>query len=285
MSTDLKKGIVYVATGADYVEEAIIAATSCKRHNNYPIALITDRNPPELPEGLFNVVIKKDAAYTYKDKLMLKYSPFESSIFLDTDTYVAENLDDLFKLLEFREFAIHQADEGYEFQMDEVSNAMPEFNTGVIAFRQTPAVKKLLDDWENAFLANPGIKTDQYHLRKTLYASDVRFAIFSSAYNFIIYYPNFVIQTVKVVHGRPLHLLPEIAKDINMIRHTDAWRRAFYPYNNRHGILYQNLQSKDIYKLMGFHFRALAGNWYRKVKMFAGNLKSRISRKQNAEND
>jgi len=267
------KGILYVATGKKYVEEAIFSAISCKRTNSYPIALITDSEDYILPKNLFNIVIVKSAEYNYIDKLLLKYTPFEQTIFLDTDTFVTDRLDDLFRILDYREFAIHQADEGYEFSMPEISNAMPEFNTGVIAYRLTKNVKLLIENWHMAFKKNSHIKTDQYHLRKTLYESEVKFAIFSSAYNFIIYYPNFVIQSVKILHGRPLSSLQKIAEDLNRIRHDNAWRRAYYPYNNDFGLLYQNMKSEDILKLAKFNLRALLGNFRQKVISTIKNIR------------
>src|SRR5206468_9649535 len=109
----MKRGFLYIATGKKYIDEAIIAAYSCKKYNDYPIALITDSLDHKLPEGLFNNIIVKLATFSYKDKLLIRYSPFKQTIFLDTDTYVAGNLDDLFRILDYREFAIHQADEGY----------------------------------------------------------------------------------------------------------------------------------------------------------------------------
>lgn len=261
-----KKGILFIATGVKYIEEVIPAAESCKATNNYPIALITDSLDHQLPDGLFDHVIIQNAHFNYKDKLLIKYTPFEYTIFLDTDTYICDKLDDLFRILDFREFAIHQADEGYEFEMNEVSNAMPEFNTGVIAYRLTVNVKKLIKDWKNSFDLNSKITTDQYHLRKTLYESDVKFAIFSSAYNFIIYYPNFIIQKVKILHGRPFDSLKKIAADLNNIRHDNAWRRMYYPYNNDFVIIYQNQKNKDIAKQLKFFTRAFAANILRKFK-------------------
>ncbi|MFB9844068.1 hypothetical protein [Mucilaginibacter ginsenosidivorans] len=268
--TGSEKGILYVATGQKYVEEAIISATSCKVHNSYPIALITDRAAYDLPAGLFDEVIVKSAYFNYRDKLLIRHTPFAKTVFLDTDTYVVEPLDDLFSILDFREFAIHQADEGYEFSMPGMSNAMPEFNTGVIAFSLTPEVVRLFDDWDAAFDTNTEIKTDQYHLRRTLYSSAVRFAIFSSAYNFIVYYPNYVIQTVKVFHGRPAGLLREIAQDFNRIRHDFAWRRMYFPYNHQFTVIYQNLENSDISRLVRFNIRAFFANIYRRARLKSG---------------
>ena len=261
-----KRGILYIATGKKYVDEAIISAISCKKHNHHPIALITDSADYILPDDLFNNVIVKPAIFSYKDKLLLRHSPYEQTIFLDTDTYIADTLDDLFRILDYREFAVHQADEGYEFDMPEVSSAMPEFNTGVIAFKLTENVLNMLDVWEKSFDIIPAITTDQYHLRKTLYASEVKFAVFSSAYNFIIYYPNFIIQKVKVMHGRPVELLPGIADDLNNIRHQNAWRRTFYPHNNSYTLIYSNPIYKDAFKLIRVNLWIVSASFYRKLK-------------------
>ncbi|MDB4927018.1 hypothetical protein [Mucilaginibacter sp.] len=269
----LNKGVLYIATGEKYVAEAIQSAISCREHNSYPIALITDSAAHVLPEALFDIVIIQRANFNYKDKLLIRHSPFEQTVFLDTDTYVADKLDDLFKILDYREFAIHQADEGYEYQMPDVSNAMPEFNTGVIAYKLTSAVKNLIDAWEISFNTNPQVVTDQYHLRKTLYDSDVKFAVFSSAYNFIIYYPNFVIQTVKILHGRPFSALKKVANDVNAIRHDNAWRRTYFPYNHDFALIYANMLNRDIIKLVKFNTRAFFANYYRGINKKLFNKK------------
>ena len=64
----MDKGILYIATGLPYINEAIIAAASCKKHNNYPIALVTDAESYDLPAGLFDIVIIKPARFSYRDK-------------------------------------------------------------------------------------------------------------------------------------------------------------------------------------------------------------------------
>lgn len=259
-------GILYVATGKKYIHEAIESATSCRKSNPYPIGLITDSHEYQLPQGLFDSVIIKDAQYSYRDKLLIRYTPFEKTIFLDTDTLVINELGDLFRLLDFREFAVHQQDEGYEYNMPELSNAMPEFNTGVIAFRMTDDVQKLFLNWNASFETVREIVTDQYHLRRALYESTVKYAIFSSAYNFIVSYNNYVIQQVKVLHGRPFQFLREVAKQINNVPHESAWRRTFYPINNKFFILYTNPTAKDSFKILRSSTRMYLSNVIRKIK-------------------
>jgi hypothetical protein len=246
----MNEGILYIATGEKYIKEVLNAAISCKKHNDYPIALITDKHYDLIEDGLFDQIILKEANYSYRDKLLIKYTPFEKTVFLDTDTMVLGNLSDLFHVLDYREFAIHQADEGYEFPMDGLCGAMPEFNTGVIAFCKSKSVLNLIDHWNSSFDLNKSIKTDQFHLKRILYESDVRYATFSSAYNFIVYYPNYVIQQVKILHGRPFSSLNKISKEINNIKHDAGWRRTFYPFSNNFFILYAHLNRKDAFNIL-----------------------------------
>ncbi|RYE49652.1 MAG: DUF262 domain-containing protein, partial [Sphingobacteriales bacterium] len=213
-----------------------------------------------LPKDLFDFIIIKPAKYSYVDKLLIRYTPFKKTVFLDTDTLIINPLDDLFALLHVREFAVFQQDEGYEYQMPENSGAMPEFNTGVIAFVLTPAVQKLFGQWEKSFEEFPAIKTDQFHLRRYLYESDVRYSTFSSAYNFIVSYNNYVIQHVKVLHGRPHSYLQLVAKRINDVKHESAWRRTYYPVSNRFFVLYSNPTIKDSFFIFKQAAMMLMGN-------------------------
>ncbi|TZF86198.1 glycosyltransferase family 77 protein (plasmid) [Pedobacter sp. BS3] len=244
------KGVVYVASGSSYIKEAVFSATSFKKHNAEPICLITDRLYPEENLEIFDTILIRPCQYNYIDKLLAIETPYDKTIFLDTDTYVCQDLSDLYGLLDYTEFAIHQADEGYEHIIYEFNGAMPEFNTGVFAFRNTQPVKKLFGDWQASYHRKPEISTDQYHLRWALYNSTIRYSTFSTAYNFITYYPNYTLQKVKVLHGRPQNQLPIIEKDLNHIRHKNGWRRFYYPISHHGIMIYQDLTVPDTLKLI-----------------------------------
>jgi hypothetical protein len=112
----MQKGILYVATGARYVEEARSSARSVRACNpGLPICLVTDqsiepdadfdivRDVHETPSGTAagpeNYLALDRVAY-YRKILPLVGSPFEKTLFLDTDTWVGDSLEDLFTLLD-----------------------------------------------------------------------------------------------------------------------------------------------------------------------------------------
>ena len=83
-----KRGIVYVATGAAYIKEAIFSASITRKHTSNPIYLITD-NPdyPDLVESCFSKIIQHPSPkYSYRDKISALVSlEFDYTLFLDTD--------------------------------------------------------------------------------------------------------------------------------------------------------------------------------------------------------
>jgi hypothetical protein len=87
-----KRGFVFVAWGEKYVQEAIRSAISIKRHMDYPICLITSRKNQKLE--IFSHIIYEKFSYSYKDKILMKLSPYEETIFLDTDTFILESMDE-----------------------------------------------------------------------------------------------------------------------------------------------------------------------------------------------
>ena len=91
-------GVVYSATTERYVEEAIRSATSSLRHNDLPHMLFADAEPAPVP-GL-EVVLFEPSGNPYVDKIAnMRRSPFERTIYLDTDTYVVDEIVHVLELL------------------------------------------------------------------------------------------------------------------------------------------------------------------------------------------
>ncbi len=100
-------------------------------------------------------------------------SPYEKTLFLDTDTWILKSVEPIFALL----------DEGYEWciaprpDFTLVNGALTllayqhatDDNTGVIAFRKSPAVSRLFDRWHSAICNQdetqilPGTYCDQLY--------------------------------------------------------------------------------------------------------------------------
>ena len=93
----VKKGFVTVATGNDqYYQLAANLLLSYKKRGagTYPFALICDRTN-EYTDLFDDVVIVQDVRKSTVDKLLMRYSPYDENLFLDADTLILENIDDL----------------------------------------------------------------------------------------------------------------------------------------------------------------------------------------------
>lgn len=96
------KGFVTVATGSDRYYE--LAANLCRSYKTrgageYPFALVCDREN-EYTAVFDQVVIVEDFTRSTLDKMLMQHSPYAESIFLDADTLILKNIDDLWDVFE-----------------------------------------------------------------------------------------------------------------------------------------------------------------------------------------
>lgn len=189
-------GVVFVATGARYIACAEAAARSVRRHMpDVPIALFTDAPllGVALPE-MFDPVIELESVHHRSKVDCLMKSPFERTLFLDADIRVLEDVSELFDLLERFDIAMAHAHARNRAATRAVwthalSDAFPQFNTGVIAVRRNPQTHALLQTWSKSYKA-AGFRKDQVTLRELLWASDLRLATLPPEYN--IRYPKYL---------------------------------------------------------------------------------------------
>lgn len=87
---------------------------------------------------------------------------------MDSDTYITGTISEFFEILELVDFAITQ-----EFKLTsktenlDYKNIFPEFNSGVIVFRNSVAMKKVLDDWLT-YCIDKGMGNDMPGLREAV---------------------------------------------------------------------------------------------------------------------
>jgi len=207
----MSRGILYLATGEDFVEEAKYSASSAKEvMPDVPITIITNKTTNS--EVFDNVLDLKDPRHDGGDRVshMLR-SPYDRTLFIDTDIYFAEAIHELFDLLD--EFDIGAATNGQFFKSleqhgKEIPTAFPEFNTGVLLYKNNQPVQKLHQLWETEFKTDTegGVVHNQPSFRKALYKSNVRYTILPRRYNCIFRRPGHVHRKVKIFHGRLLDL-------------------------------------------------------------------------------
>ncbi len=210
MIEDDNSGIVYIATGEKFVEEARISAKSAKSvMSDVSITLFTD---VETDEDVFDNVVEIDAPrHDFGDQVYhLNRTPYERTIFLDSDIYIEESITDLFDVLDkFDIAAAHNqtnySSERVDFEaVKEIPNCFREYNSGVVAFKSNPVVSNFFETWQDAYaeVVNRGQIHNQAAFRLALYRSDVRIAALPSEYNCIFRRSGCVSDRVKVFHGR-----------------------------------------------------------------------------------
>lgn len=184
-------GVLFAASGAAHVAAARAAAASVRASNpGLPIAIFSDAPDPG-PEFDHVVRLEKGRARSKVDSLFR--TPFEHTLYLDTDTRVRGDLADMFRLLERFDLAVAQVTRAYKdtyrksWKAD-VPDAFPQHNGGVILYRASPVALDFLRDWQ-ANYDEAGVVGDQMTFRDLLWRSDLRFCVLPERYNLRRYSP------------------------------------------------------------------------------------------------
>lgn len=200
-------GIVYVATGKKYIEEASISAFSAKQWMpDLPITVFTDQK--EVSECFDNVVPITSTGDGFKDKVVfMAQSPYERTLFLDTDTYLCNSVYELFELLDHFDIAMaHDHLVRQVYPLKNIPICFPEFNSGVIAFRRTILLADFFIKWQDNFDSDKfehgtiGNHPDQPSLRQVTCSSELRIATLTPEYNCMFRYAGSVSGEVKILH-------------------------------------------------------------------------------------
>lgn len=204
---DMPTGVLYYAIGERFAGEAERSAASVRRHMPaIPIAICTDS--PVDPKLFETVTMPPDGLSLKQLKMhVLKASPFERTLFLDTDTLMLEPVWEIFDVLDAYDVAMALAP-GYRLRArDEgqaasgVPAAYPAWNSGVIAARRSPEAQDLFASWSRLFV-EMNRPLDQPALRVAAYRSAARIAPLPYSYNYRLTYPGGVRGVVKILHGR-----------------------------------------------------------------------------------
>jgi hypothetical protein len=222
-------GIVYSCSGEEYLAEALRSARSSLRHNRMPHVLFATADVPS-EDGL-QIVRFEPSSNPYVDKIAnMRRSPFARTIYLDTDTFVVDEIAHVLGVLDRYDLAAAFAP-GYRGLADpEVPLAFYEFNTGVLAWRACDRVAAFMRSWQETYLAwlaeepfsgagkaNPrriersratgrshsiGGAADQPAFRRCAWQHDVRLFVLGPEYNLRLGEPTAIVERVRVIHGR-----------------------------------------------------------------------------------
>lgn len=235
------KGVLYIATGEKYVEEAATSARSLKTHMpNIPITIATD----DIYEtDVFDTVVELDSPeYSYADNVRyIGLTPYERTLFIDSDTYITGDISEIFDILdEFDIATAHDTGRRREFYRDDeikvnAPDCFPMYNSGVVVYNDSSAVNELFDKWSDIYERHsskvPGV-VNQPSFREALYVSNVRIATLPPEYNCRLPYPTYLRGDVKIIHGRASNFEP--TEQILNKEPTES-RRTFLTFAGRNG--------------------------------------------------
>jgi hypothetical protein len=211
-------GIMYSAFGAKYIAEAIESARSSMLCNDVPHLLFAAEDPHDVPDGLTVVRFEQVSSDPFVDRIAnMRRSPFERTIYLDSDTYLIDDITDVFLLLDRYEMALAHAN--YRGLEDpEVPRAFSEFNCGVVAWRAGERTSAFLQSWEETYrewlerdvlpgqmgAANPSRSPigDQPAFRRCAWEQAMKIYVLPPEYNLRLGYKTTVVDRVHLIHGR-----------------------------------------------------------------------------------
>jgi len=231
----MSEGVIYIASGNSYIQKSEKSARSVREHNpDINITLFTD-DTVEL--GVFDTIVEMDTAIAEKGDSILseKHFVYDKNLYLDADTYVCRDITDIFDLLDQYELAAAHNEarswyhEGIYRENDiVVPEPFPEYNTGVMAYRDTNTVASLFEAWQEAY-NEIGYGRNQPAFRSVLYRSDVNVATLPPEYNFMTHTVGFASGDVKIFHeGASEEDLSQWASLLNNVegKKVTSWEKA-----------------------------------------------------------
>lgn len=209
-----KNGVTLIASGEKFIEAALYAAASIRKSNpELGVALFSDKVDLECDDLIDKHIVFSDGHRRSKiDKLA--ESPFERTLYLDTDTRVIAPLDDMFEILDKFDLAIAHAHKRNkkattELWKEKIPNAFPQLNGGVILYKKNETTQKFLKNWQDAF-HTAGVKKDQVTLRELLWCDKViRWTVLPPEFN--VRYKKYLRiwdedeAVPKILHYRKFH--------------------------------------------------------------------------------
>lgn len=233
----MSRGILYLVVGNKYVNEARNSANSVRKHMpDIDIAIATDDGGYNLDP--FDQVIRLNQVrqetqgerdWLLDSTLDPDLSPFDKTLYLDSDTYVCADVSELFELLDQYDLAVARVPN--QPQVAGLPEPWHLYNCGVIAYRDTKPTRELLSDWQTRYrsqLENQDRPVDQPAFAQALYHSDLRWFALPREYNVRVPRRGTLANDVKIIHGRHPAGLAKIADELGHSQNLRVFREKSY---------------------------------------------------------
>lgn len=202
VKTNNSSGIIYCAIGNKYIEQAVESYQSLLEYSpDIKATLFTNGN---LNDSNWDVIIHPGIEYSinFRNQMVYKLdailsTPYEKSLFLDTDTLVLDDLTELFLLLDKFDLVLchgHNRARRFKLIQNAKSNSGETLFSNKIPYCFAPLQSGLIlynkssthDFFQNVreLYLSKNYFDDQAAIRELLWESDLRFYILPPEYNF-----------------------------------------------------------------------------------------------------
>jgi hypothetical protein len=183
--TKAGQGLLYVATGPAYLEEAAASARASRPFlDGRQVVVVCDHPQHAHQLGVFDrVLAHRDPRGSYRDKIPpLLRLPFARTLFLDSDARLTAPADGLFAALGQAHLAaahapVRRPDGWWDAR---VPDLFPELNSGVLLLRRSWRQRLLVQRWLRLYdqlAARCGQSWDQASLRSVVWCLQQRWGL------------------------------------------------------------------------------------------------------------
>lgn len=209
------KGIIYIAFNNAFVQESFLSAESVKRFMpDIPITLFTDK---DVKCDFIDDIIRISPKHIRSKVDYITESPYENTLYLDSDTVVMMDITDMFEVLKrfdvgfVHDYARKRDNYCKIKEYADIPYSFSEVNGGIMSFNNSDNTKEFLSLWQKKFYEykNATNGWDQVSLRIALWQSNVRIHHYPIEYNVR---PSSIRDKVKRNHAQlgESHLEPRI---------------------------------------------------------------------------
>lgn len=183
------RGVLYIAFGENFIKEALISAESVKIHN--PDLSITIFSDKKISSEFINNSIVIEPKHIRAKVDFIDQTPYEKTLFLDSDTVIVSSIIEEFSLLDKFDLAIcHDLARKRDYissvisEYQDIPYSFSEVNPGVIFFKKNENTLDFFNRWKKLFYQHhEKWPFEQPTFRIALWQTNLKLYILPSEFN------------------------------------------------------------------------------------------------------
>jgi hypothetical protein len=167
------------------------------------------------------MVIDVPFSRTYRDKILMRLSPYEKTIFLDSDTHVLDSLAPLFALLDRFQLFFQAATGGRHYTLDGIPMAaFPEPSAGIVGWRRSEGTERFFEIWEEQYDKQRDLNGegawDQRSLRAAAWLSGLNLTFLQGEWQVTSFAATTLLWPARILHARGA-IVNKMIREVNRV--------------------------------------------------------------------